>query len=151
MGVPQNYWAQKRRFACRWEILFHLAHEARRYGDLRRAIGNVSDEMLIQQRKELQAGGIVERRDFKEIPPKIEYSLTAFGQTFAETLKPLCAWGTEHMTEVEKLVSRRGARGADHEDTGATIGGRRRHGVLRPRRRPGLWHIRAIPAGWVRH
>jgi DNA-binding HxlR family transcriptional regulator len=90
-------------------ILFHLSREARRYGDLRRAIGNVSDKMLIQQLKELEADGIVDRLDFKEIPPKVEYSLTAFGQTLAGALKPLCAWGTEHMIEVEKLVSRRAA------------------------------------------
>ncbi len=95
-------------------ILFHLAHEARRYGDLRRAIGNVSDKMLIQQLKELEADGIVDRLDFKEIPPKVEYSLTAFGKTLAEALKPLCAWGTEHMTEVEKLVSRRGTSAAEN-------------------------------------
>jgi len=90
-------------------ILFHLAHGARRYGDLRRAVGNVSDKMLIQQLKELEADGIIDRNDFKEIPPKVEYSLTVFGQTLAEALKPLCAWGTQHMTEVEKLMSRRGA------------------------------------------
>lgn len=88
-------------------ILFHLAHEARRYGDLRRAVGNVSDKMLIQQLKELEADGIVDRHDFKEIPPKVEYSLTPFGQTLAEALKPLCAWGTQHMTEVEALMWRR--------------------------------------------
>ncbi|WP_320197400.1 winged helix-turn-helix transcriptional regulator [Agrobacterium sp. rho-13.3] len=88
-------------------ILFHLAHEARRYGDLRRAIGHVSDKMLIQQLKELEADGIVDRQDFKEIPPKVEYSLTPFGETLAEALKPLCAWGTRHMSEVEKLMSRR--------------------------------------------
>ncbi|SCY72476.1 transcriptional regulator, HxlR family [Rhizobium sp. NFACC06-2] len=88
-------------------ILFHLAYEARRYGDLRRAVGNVSDKMLIQQLKELEADGIVDRHDFKEIPPKVEYSLTPFGETLAEALKPLCAWGTQHMTEVGKLMSRR--------------------------------------------
>lgn len=88
-------------------ILFHLAHEARRYGDLRRAIGKVSDKMLIQQLKELEADGIVDRHDFKEIPPKVEYSLTSFGNTLAEALRPLCAWGTQHMSEVEKLMSRR--------------------------------------------
>ena len=82
-------------------ILFHLAHEARRYGDLRRAVGNVSDKMLIQQLKELEADGIVDRHDFMDIP------LTPFGETLAEALKPLCAWGTQHMTEVAKLMSRR--------------------------------------------
>lgn len=97
-------------------ILYHLAYDARRYGDLRRAIGHVSDKMLIQQLKELEADGVIDRHDFKEIPPKVEYSLTAFGQTLAESLKPLCAWGTQHMTEVEKLMSRRGT--PDLKDAG---------------------------------
>jgi DNA-binding HxlR family transcriptional regulator len=88
-------------------ILFHLADESRRYGDLRRAIGAVSDKMLIQQLKEMEADGIVDRRDFKEIPPKVEYSLTAFGQTLAGALQPLCVWGTQHRTDVEKLMARR--------------------------------------------
>lgn len=97
-------------------ILFHLSQEARRYGDLRRAIGNVSDKVLIQQLRELEADGIVDRRDYKEIPPKVEYSLTAFGQTLAEALKPLCAWGTEHRIEVEKLILRRGeSEEANHQ------------------------------------
>ena len=88
-------------------ILFHLAHGARRYGELRRAVGGVSDKMLIQQLKELQADGVIDRLDFKEIPPKVEYSLTGFGGSLAKALAPLCAWGTEHMDEVEMLMSRR--------------------------------------------
>lgn len=88
-------------------ILFHLAHGARRYGELRRAVGGVSDKMLIQQLKELHADGIIDRLDFKEIPPKVEYSLTAFGGTLTKALAPLCVWGTEHTSEVEALMSRR--------------------------------------------
>jgi DNA-binding HxlR family transcriptional regulator len=88
-------------------ILFHLGHGTRRYGELRRAVGSVTDKMLIQQLKELQADGIIERRDFEEIPPRVEYSLTAFGRTLARALRPLCVWGTEHMSEVETLMSRR--------------------------------------------
>jgi len=67
----------------------------------------VSDKMLIQQLKELQADGIIDRLDFKEIPPKVEYSLTAFGRTLAKALAPLCAWGTKYMSEVQTLMSRR--------------------------------------------
>lgn len=88
-------------------ILFHLAHGTRRYGELRRAVGGVSDKMLIQQLKELQADGIIDRLDYKEIPPKVEYSLTTFGRTLAKALAPLCVWGTEHMNKVEQLMSRR--------------------------------------------
>jgi DNA-binding HxlR family transcriptional regulator len=88
-------------------ILFHLAHGTRRYGELRRAVGGVTDKVLIQQLKELQADGIIDRRDFQEIPPKVEYSLTAFGQTLGKALAPLCAWGTRHSDAVQKIVARR--------------------------------------------
>src|SRR5476651_332335 len=64
-------------------VLFHLAHGVHRYGELRRAVGNVTDKVLIQQLKELQADEVVERIDFKEIPPKVEYSLTPFGRSLA--------------------------------------------------------------------
>lgn len=86
--------------------LFHLAHGVRHYGQLRRAVGSVSDKMIIQQLKELQADGI-NRIDFKEIPPKVEYSLTVFGETLAKALAPLCVCGTDHVAEVETLMSRR--------------------------------------------
>jgi DNA-binding HxlR family transcriptional regulator len=88
-------------------ILFHLAHGARRYGDLRRAVGDVTDKMLIQQLKDLQADGIIDRFDHKEIPPRVDYSLTPFGRTLAKALAPLCVWGTEHMSEVEDLMKNR--------------------------------------------
>ena len=51
-------------------ILFHLAHGTRRYGELRRAIGSVSDKVLIQQLKELQADGIIDRLDYGGDPPE---------------------------------------------------------------------------------
>jgi DNA-binding HxlR family transcriptional regulator len=91
-------------------ILFHLGHGTRRYGELRRAVGSVSDKMLSQQLRELQADGIIDRLDFKQIPPRVEYSLTVFGRTLAKALAPLCVWGTEHMSEVEKLLSHRQIR-----------------------------------------
>ena len=88
-------------------ILFHLAHGARRYGELRRAVGSVSDKVLIQQLKELQADGIVSRVDFGEIPPKVEYSVTAFGRTLGKALAPLCEWGTKYSSDVEAIARRK--------------------------------------------
>ncbi|TPG55032.1 winged helix-turn-helix transcriptional regulator [Sphingomonas glacialis] len=97
-------------------ILFHLAHETRRYGELKRAIGGVSDKVLIQQLKELNADGVVDRRDHQQVPPKVDYSLTPFGMTLSDALVPLCSWGTEHITEVEHLVANR----AGNDVTAAT-------------------------------
>jgi DNA-binding HxlR family transcriptional regulator len=91
-------------------ILYHLAHGARRYGELRRAVGRVSDKVLIQQLKELQADGIITRVDYGEIPPRVEYSRTDFGNTLGKALRPLCEWGTEYSSDVEALMARRKAR-----------------------------------------
>lgn len=85
-------------------ILYHLAHDTRRYGELKRAIAGVSDKMLIQQLKELQADGVVQRIDYQTIPPKVEYSLTEFGVSLADSLAPLCTWGSAHMNEIEKIM-----------------------------------------------
>jgi len=84
-------------------ILFHLAHGTRRYGELRRAVGSVSDKVLIQQLKELQADGIIDRFDYGEIPPKVEYSVTAFGRALGKALAPLCEWGTKYSEDVEAV------------------------------------------------
>ena len=88
-------------------ILFHLAHGTRRYGDLRRAVGSVTHKVIIQQLKDLEADGIIDRFDHKEIPPRVDYSLTPFGRTLAKALAPLCVWGTEHLSEVEELMAQR--------------------------------------------
>ena len=88
-------------------VLYHLSRDVHRYGELRRAIGGVSDKVLIQQLKELERDEIIARHDFQEIPPKVEYSLTPFGQSLAVALGALCAWGTEHMRTVERISERR--------------------------------------------
>ena len=88
-------------------ILFHLSHATRRYGELRRLMGGVSDKMLIQHLKELCEDGLVERRDYQEIPPRVEYSMTRFGASLGTALAPLCQWGTRHEDEVGKLLRRR--------------------------------------------
>jgi DNA-binding HxlR family transcriptional regulator len=90
-------------------ILYHLAHETRRYGELKRAVHGVSDKMLIQQLKELQADGVVARTDHQEIPPRVDYALTPFGASLAQSLAPLCAWGEEHTPAITAVVARRAA------------------------------------------
>lgn len=88
-------------------VLYHLAHHTRRYGELRRAVGAVTHKVLIQQLKELEADGIVKRVDHGESPPRVDDSLTRFGQTLAQALAPLCQWGTDHLRDVERVAARR--------------------------------------------
>ena len=82
-------------------ILWALQSEARRFGELRRVVQGISEKMLIQHLKEMEADGIVTRRDFREVPPRVEYALTPFGESLFVALTPLCEWGTLHMQRIE--------------------------------------------------
>ncbi|WFS03581.1 winged helix-turn-helix transcriptional regulator [Rhizobium tumorigenes] len=104
--------ATLRVIAGKWKplILYFIAQGGpTRYGALRRAVRDVSDKMLIQQLKELQADGLVKRTDYKEIPPRVDYGLTPLGRSLAEALVPLCSWGTENMAEVARVFAERDA------------------------------------------
>lgn len=91
-------------------ILYFLAQGGpTRYGELRRAVRDVSDKMLIQQLKELEADGLVKRTDHKEVPPRVDYALTPLGHSLAQALVPLCAWGTDNMAEVTRVFAERQA------------------------------------------
>lgn len=102
--------ATLRVIAGKWKplILYFLAQDGpTRYGELRRAVRDVSHKMLIQQLKELEADGLVKRTDYKEVPPRVDYSLTPLGLTLAEALVPLCMWGTQNMAEVTRVFAER--------------------------------------------
>jgi DNA-binding HxlR family transcriptional regulator len=104
--------AALRMIAGKWKplILYFLAQGGPiRYGELRRAVRDVSDKMLIQQLKELEADGLVKRTDYKEVPPRVDYSLTPLGRSLAQALVPLCTWGAENMVEVGRVFARREA------------------------------------------
>jgi DNA-binding HxlR family transcriptional regulator len=88
-------------------IVYFHAEGPKRYGELRRAVRGVSDKMLIQQLKELEADGIVSRTDYKEVPPRVDYTLTPIGHSLAMALAPLCNWGSENMVEVQRLLAER--------------------------------------------
>jgi DNA-binding HxlR family transcriptional regulator len=83
-------------------VLWQLAPAPRRFGELRRLVTGISEKMLIQQLRELERDGIVARKDFQEIPPRVEYSVTSFGLSLGEALKPLCEWGGKHRERIAK-------------------------------------------------
>ncbi len=82
-------------------VLWRLKAGPQRFGELRRLVGTISEKMLIQQLREMEADGIVTRRDFHEVPPRVEYAATEFGESLLEALKPLCDWGSTHMGRIE--------------------------------------------------
>lgn len=81
-------------------LLFHLQFSPRRFGELKRLVEGISEKVLIQQLKDLTEAGILVRHDFREIPPKVEYTITDFGRTLAQALQPLCEWGNANRTGV---------------------------------------------------
>jgi DNA-binding HxlR family transcriptional regulator len=91
----------------KWKVLvlWHLASGPRRFGELRRLVAGISEKMLIQQLREMQADGVVARKDFQEVPPRVEYALTPFGVSLKESLKPLCDWGQRHMNRIAATKS----------------------------------------------
>ena len=99
-------------------ILYFLAQGGpTRYGELRRAMRDVSDKMLIQQLKELAADGLVQRTDYKEVPPRVDYTLTPLGHSLAEALVPLCTWGTDNLAEVTRVFAQREASNGKGQQT----------------------------------
>lgn len=88
-------------------ILFFLHDGSKRYGELKRCVQGVSDKMLIQQLKELESDGVVSRTDHKEIPPRVDYALTAVGRNLAQALVPLCGWGTENVAMIRSVLAKR--------------------------------------------
>ena len=81
-------------------ILWALHLHTRRFGELRRDIPGISEKMLIQQLREMETDGIVHREVYREVPPKVEYSLTEFGDSLNSALGPLSEWGEQHMARI---------------------------------------------------
>lgn len=78
-------------------IIYLLAeNEPVRFNDLKRQIGAITYKTLISQLKELEQDGMVERKEYPQIPPKVEYRLTDKAKTLLPILEELCEWGAIH-------------------------------------------------------
>lgn len=79
-------------------ILFWLwKKEVLRYSELKRTVGKITHKMLSTQLKELEADGLIVRREYPQVPPKVEYSMSERGLTLMPVLQSLCEWGNEHI------------------------------------------------------
>ncbi|PEJ57281.1 transcriptional regulator [Bacillus sp. AFS002410] len=85
--------------AGRWKILilWHLSQKTIRFNELQRLLPGISKGILTRQLRELEEDGMVHREVYKEVPPKVEYSLTDLGKNFNSVLDAMKDWGTEFM------------------------------------------------------
>ena len=92
----------------KWSMLILCALRAgpRRTGELKRRLDGVSAKMLTQTLRELERHGIVEREDFAEVPPRVEYRLSALGRSLASLVAEIEQWVTTHYTRMTGSVRR---------------------------------------------
>lgn len=83
----------------KWKLLiiYYLSTNGTvRYNELQRMIGKITYKTLSTTLKEMQADGLVHRKEYPQIPPKVEYSLTEKGKTLWPILQEMCQWGEQH-------------------------------------------------------
>ena len=78
-------------------ILFRVLEETRRFNELRRLIPSLTQRMLTNQLRELEHDGLIARKIYAQVPPKVEYSITAFGKTLEPVLLALKQWAEKNM------------------------------------------------------
>ncbi|MCM3324684.1 MULTISPECIES: winged helix-turn-helix transcriptional regulator [Cytobacillus] len=81
-------------------ILCHLTHGKKRTSELKRLMPNITQKMLTQQLRELEEDGVINRIVYNQVPPKVEYELSEYGQSLEEILNSLCTWGENHLTKL---------------------------------------------------
>lgn len=78
-------------------ILFCLTHGTKRFGEIAVRIPTISRKVLTEQLKELELDGLVVRKQYKEIPPRVEYSLTELGESLSSVFDEMAAWSRKYM------------------------------------------------------
>lgn len=82
----------------RWKglVFWNLRDGAKRYGEIKRALVTINDKMLSQVLRELEHSGVIERKVYEVIPPKVEYKLTAEGEKLLPIMKLMANWGEKY-------------------------------------------------------
>ncbi len=88
----------------KWKVLIlrDLLPGTKRFGELRKSIGHVSQKVLTAQLRQMEQSGLVNRKVYAEVPPKVEYSLTDVGYSLKPILDAMWTWGEEYQKRMEK-------------------------------------------------
>lgn len=83
-------------------IIWHLGTKGtKRFSELRRLLPQITQKMLTQQLRELESDSLIERKVYPQVPPKVEYSLTASGESLMPILEMMCKWGEDYYKNVK--------------------------------------------------
>lgn len=85
-------------------IMWHLNMGTKRYGELQRLLPGITPKMLIQQLRELEGSGLIERKIYQQVPPKVEYSVTEWGKSIRTVLESMCQWGNQYIAGHNETV-----------------------------------------------
>jgi len=80
-------------------IVFLLVDKTHRFSELLKGIDGITQKMLTQQLRELEADGLISRKVYPQVPPKVEYSITDYGKTLVPVLQTMHKWGKTHRVE----------------------------------------------------
>ena len=82
----------------KWKVLIlrDLMDGTKRFGELKKSVGQISQKVLTSQLREMEAQGLVNRKVYAEVPPRVEYSLTKLGQSLKPVLDALRIWGEDY-------------------------------------------------------
>ena len=82
----------------KWKVLIirDLLTGTKRFGELKKSIGKVSQKVLTTQLRDMEESGLISRKVYAEVPPKVEYSLTELGKSLQPILNAMLQWGTEY-------------------------------------------------------
>ena len=88
----------------KWKVIIlrDLLPGTKRFGELRKSIGHVSQKVLTAQLRQMEQSGLVNRKVYAEVPPKVEYSLTDVGYSLKPILDAMWTWGEEYQKKMEK-------------------------------------------------
>jgi DNA-binding HxlR family transcriptional regulator len=87
-------------------VLWYLRKDRKRFSELRKLIPNITEKMLSLQLKDLERDGIVSRKVYREIPPRVEYYLTDFGKSLIPMLEEIALWGRNLADSKGKIVDK---------------------------------------------
>ena len=106
----ERYHAKRKKFASlpsrnhpydKWKVLIlrDLMPGTKRFGELKKSIGNVSQKVLTAQLRDMEEKGLVNRKVYAEVPPRVEYSLTELGKSLKPILDAMWNWGEEYKAQ----------------------------------------------------